>query len=144
MGLLAGACKITEHLSINSWQQSTRALEATLQAHIKDTQILLEQAAVGIYSRLLSSQEASDGEALQMIAEGSACIWAGSGFVVASRVVFQLPEKLEPWLYSVPSCLQPCKALLQSLGVQFLHASLESVCCSSTETLIFFRPRHRG
>ena len=93
-------------------------LDASLQVHSKDTQGLLQQAAVGIYSRLLTSQEASDGEALQMIADGSACIWAGSGFAAANRVVFQLPEKLEPWLYSVPSCLAPCKALLQSLGVQ--------------------------
>ena len=97
-------------------------LGASLQVHNKDTQDLLQQAAVGIYSRLLSSREASDGEALRMIAEGSACIWAGSGFAAASRVVFQLPEKLEPWLYSVPSCLEPCKALLQSLGVSALHS----------------------
>ena len=121
MLLQAGARETIEHTSM--WRQSMKAMGASVQVHNKDTQVLLEQAAVSIYSRLLSSQEASDGEALQMIAEGSACIWTGSGFAAASRVAFQLPEKLEPWLYSVPGCLEPCKRLLQSLGVQCSRAS---------------------
>ena len=61
--------------------------------------------------------QTADGEALMMILADSACIWTGSGFAPASRMVSTLPEDLAPWIYPLPSCLQPYTALLLCLGV---------------------------
>ena len=70
-----------------------------------------------IYSRLLPSLQSADGEALAMITADSACVWTGSGFAPASRVVSRLSEDLTPWIYPVPSCLEPFAALLLCFGV---------------------------
>ncbi len=88
-----------------------------LQVKESDTRQLLEEAAVDIYSRLLASLQTPDGEALVMIMANSACIWTGSGFAPASRVVSKLQEDLTPWIHPVPSCLEPFAALLLCLGV---------------------------
>lgn len=81
------------------------------------THQLLEHAALDIYSRLLPSLQTLDGEALLMITADSACVWTGSGFAPAGRVVSHLSEDLIPWIYPVPSCLEPFAALLLCLGV---------------------------
>ena len=98
--------------------------------HDSDTQKLLEAAAVDIYSRLLPSLRTADGEALMMIMADSACIWTGSGFASTGRVVMQLSEDFRPWIFSVPSCLEPYAALLLCLGVWLPQQLLACAECS--------------
>lgn len=88
-----------------------------MQAHDRATQEVLQGAASDIYGRLLLILDSADREVLLMIMEGSACIWTGSGFVSAARAVSELPEDLTPWLYPIPSCLEPYSAMLSCLGV---------------------------
>ena len=95
-----------------------------MQVKENDTRQLLEDAAVDIYGRLLPSLQTPDGEALVMIMANSACIWTGSGFAPAGRIVSKLPEDLYPWIYPVPSCLEPFAALLLRLGVRLCQNAI--------------------
>ncbi len=81
---------------------------------------ILEDSAVQIYAGLQARlDDAAECDAVRVMLEDSACVWAGRGFVPADRALLSLNHDCTPYLHRVPEAVAPYKQLLAFLGVSF-------------------------
>ena len=80
---------------------------------------ILEDTAVQMYAGIQARLDnAAECDAVRIMLEDSACIWAGSGFVPADCALMSLQHDCTPYLYRVPDVVAPYKQLLVFLGVR--------------------------
>jgi hypothetical protein len=80
---------------------------------------ILEESAVQIYAGIQARLDnAAECDAVQVMLEDSACVWAGRGFVPADTALVSPDRDCTPYLHRVPDVVAPYKQLLRFLGVR--------------------------